>query len=206
LGHVSGSIESVKPQALLGLTNLAPYASVTASSYRDTGDPDYQPFVPAKINDRRGWVPAPTGGPAGAFGEGAFQDGELGWMAAEGQSVGEWVELTWPTPMLASQVRLVGPSPIGGDWSGFGDYWMGPSPYHVTAGTLRLYRDGVEVSTISVGQVEPFTTTTTGTLITLPVPIQIDRLTFTVDAISGKWYSEDVAALNEIEVIGQAVE
>jgi hypothetical protein len=37
-------------------------------------------------------------------------------------------------------------------------------------------------------------------------PTVIDRLRFTVNSISGRWQWSEVAALNEIEVIGQAAE
>lgn len=196
-GHVSGSVESVEAQAEQGLTNVAPYASVSASSYHDSGDPDYQPFVPAQVNDRRGWVPEPGGGSA-------YQDDLTGWMAEPGQAVGEWVELTWPVPMTVTQIRLVGPPPLDGDWGGFGQY-SSPSPYHITAGMLRFYLDGAQVGSQSVGQVNALEEGL-GTLITLAAPLRLDRLRFTVTTITGKWWWEDVAALNEIEVIGQAAE
>lgn len=197
-GHVSGSVASVETQAEQGLTNVAPYANVSASSYHNSGDPNYQPFVPAQVNDRRGWVPEPGGGAA-------YQDETTGWLAETGQAIGEWVELTWPVPMTVTQIRLVGPPPVGGDWGGFGNYWVGPSPYHVTSATLRFYLNGSQVGSTSVGQVNALEESN-GTLITLASPMRLDRLRFTVNAIAGKWYSEDVAALNEIEVIGQAAE
>lgn len=54
----------------------------------------------------------------------------------------------------------------------------------------------------SVGRVAPLSNG--GTLITLASPARIDRLRFTVHAISGRWWWKHVAALNEIEVIGMA--
>jgi hypothetical protein len=194
---VSGSIEGVRAQAEEGLTNVAPYASVSASSFQDTGDPDYQPFVPAQVNDRRGWVPEPVGGSA-------YQDDTTGWMAEPGQALGEWVELTWPVPMTVTQIRLVGPPPLDGDWGGFGQY-SSPSPYHITSGMLRFYLEGAQIGSQSVGQVNALEEGQ-GTLITLAAPLRLDRLRFTVTAITGKWWWEDVAALNEIEVIGQAAQ
>jgi hypothetical protein len=203
LGHVSGSIESVRPQALLGLTNIAPYAAVTASSYHVNDDPDYQPFTPGHVNDRRGWVSIPAGGPVGLSDDGLYQDDETGWLSEYGDAAGAWVELTWPLAMTATQVRLAGPPPVGGDWGGFG---QGPTtdPYHVTAGTLRFYLDGVQVGVLSVGQVEPLSNG--GTTITLAAPVRMDRLRFTVNSVTGYFWWESVAALNEIEVIGQASE
>jgi len=55
---------------------------------------------------------------------------------------------------------------------------------------------------LPVGRVEPLANG--GTLITLAQPQQIDRLRFTVEAITGRWFSGEVAALTEIEVIGMA--
>ena len=193
-GHVSGSVDGVEAQAEQGLTNLAPYASVSVSSYRVEA---YDPFIPAHVNDRRGWVLAPNGGSE-------YQDDLTGWMAAEGQSLGEWVELTWPTPMTVTQIRLVGPPPLGGDWGGFGANSTS-SPYHVTSGTLRFYLEGAPMGTVNVGQVNALEEGG-GTLITLAAPLRLDRLRFMIDAIIGKWHWDDVAALNEIEVIGQAAE
>ena len=45
-----------------------------------------------------------------------------------------------------------------------------------------------------------------GTLLTFDPPLEIDRLRLTVDAVTGRWYWSEVAALNEIEVIGQVTE
>lgn len=198
LGHVSGSVDAVQAEAAQGWTNVAPYASVQASSYNKPTDP-YQPFVPWRVNDRHGWVPIPSGGPGGPF-----QDDTTGWMSAENQAIGAWVELIWPLSMRINKIRLVGPPPTGGDWGGFGQNHT-PSPYHITSGTLRFYNNGTETgSPINVGQVEPLSNG--GTSINLPSPLEVDRITFTINSIAGKWHYQDVAALNEIEVIGQAAE
>jgi hypothetical protein len=195
LGHVSGSIDSVKTEVTQGWTNVAPYASVTASSYyTDT----YDEFVPSKVNDRRGWVPVPIGS------AGMYQDNETGWMSEEGKAIGEGITLTWPSLMTITKVRLVGPPPIDGDWGGFGHYDY-TSPYHIVSSTLQFYLNDVQVNAmIGVGQIEPLTNG--GTVITLPQPIAINRLKFTVKDIEGKWWWSDIAALNEIEVIGMAAE
>lgn len=199
LGHVSGSIDQVLTDVVQGWTNIAPYASVTASSYYTTGDPNYEPFVPSKINDRRGWVPIPIGGSGGTY-----QDQTEGWISQVDSAVGEGVTLTWRIPMTITKVRLVGPPPIEGDWGGFGHSSI-TSPYHIAAGTLQFYSGEALVgSPINVGQVEPLSNG--GTLINLPLPVKIDRLRFTVDVINGKWWYADVAALNEIEVIGTAAD
>jgi hypothetical protein len=198
LGHVSGSIDSVQAEAVQGWTNVAPYASVQASSYNKPTDP-YQPFAPWRINDRRGFVPVPSGGPSGPF-----QDETTSWMSAEDQAVGEWVELTWLIVMRIKKVHLVAPPPTGGDWGGFGQPGSA-GPYRVTSATLRFYKGGTEVgSPINVGPIEPLSNG--GTWINLPSVLEVDRMRFTVNGISGRWYNQDVAALNEIEVTGQATE
>ncbi len=60
-GHVSGSITN-QAEATAGWTNVAPYAQATASS-KDHPDDPYQPFDPSRVNDRRGFIPIPNGGP-----------------------------------------------------------------------------------------------------------------------------------------------
>lgn len=203
MGHVSGSIEDVKAEAEQGWTNVAPYAVASASSYHfNDGDPDYQPFTPAHLNDRHGWVPLPAGGPV-LDPEEPYMDDETGWLAAEDQGVGEWVELAWPTDMLVKSIRLVGPPPNGGDWGGFGSPEE-QGDYYVEGGVLKLYQDGVEIESISIGRVEPLENG--GTLIVLDTPVVIDQLRFTIQEITGRWHWQEIAALNEIEVIGQAAE
>jgi hypothetical protein len=252
LGHVSGTLDDVLLAAEQGWTNIAPYATVTASSFythTSASDPNYQPFRPHFLNDRRGWVPLPPGGPPNphAFATvlhtladklaslgkpsglaawrrssaldaelaaaplaltqpltATWQDDETGWISALEKAGGEWVELRWPTAMVVQGVRLVGPPPNGGDWNGFGqpDQF---GPYHIATGTLQLYRNDLPVGEpIPVGQVEPLTNG--GTLVTLPTPQTADRVRFTVNSISGRWWWDEVAALNEIEVIGAAAE
>ena len=70
--------------------------------------------------------------------------------------------------------------------------------------TLRLYHNGSLVQTLNVGRIEPLEDG--GTLITLVSPLVIDRLRLTINDTSGRWYWSEVAALNEIEVIGAAAE
>jgi len=60
-GHLSGSITNVA-EATAGWTNVAPYAKARASS-ENRADDQYQPFDPSRVNDRRGFIPIPTGGP-----------------------------------------------------------------------------------------------------------------------------------------------
>jgi hypothetical protein len=122
-------------------------------------------------------------------------------MTEEVNPVGQWVELNWPLTMRVKQIRLVGAPPTGGDWGGFGD----PAqfgPYYVDAATLSLYNGGSPVNSLATGRIEPLENG--GTLFSFDPPVEIDRLRLTVDAVSGRWYWSEVAALNEIEVIGQA--
>lgn len=200
MGHVSGSLDDVLAQVEQGWTNVAPYAAAAASSHHEEGN-QYQPFVPGKVNDRRGWVPIPAGGPVPS--EGPYADDMTGWISQLDQSNGQWIELTWPSDVRITSIRLVGPPPNGGDWGGFGDPAQ-YGDYYVEAGTLRLYHNGATIQTLNVGRIEPLEDG--GTLITLASPLVIDRLRFTVTDTSGRWYWSEVAALNEIEVIGMAAE
>jgi hypothetical protein len=195
-GHVSGSLQGVMKERKAGWTNVAPYAKVTVSSFNDTGNANDPAYVPERINDRRGWVPAPAGAPTGGF-----QDQTTGWMSARNKSAGEWVQLQWNRSMLVSKVHLVGPEPVGGDRGGFGN---GGGPYHITSGTLRLYSGTTLLAAIGVGQVEPLSNG--GTWVTLQNATAIDRMTFTIDSTTGVWYYTPVAALSEIEVTGMSAQ
>lgn len=205
MGHVSGSLDDVEADAESGWQNVAPYAIAAASSHKQ--DEEYDRFRPEKINDRRGWVPLPVGGPPAPFFtepyQLPYQDDELGWLTEDGRTHGEWVELTWPIAMRVKQIRLVGPPPEGGDWGGFGEPDQ-YGPYYVDNATLNVYLDGVLVDGRSTGRIEPLDNG--GTLITFNTPIEMDRLRLTIEAVTGRWYWDEVAALNEIEVIGQAAE
>jgi hypothetical protein len=202
MGHVSGSLEDVMEEAEQGWTNVAPYAQVTASSFKATDDPNYQPFTPGHVIDRRGWVPLPPGGPI-IDPEEPYTDDETGWISANNQTAGEWVALAWPTGLQVKSVLLVGPPPTGGDWNCFGS----PSQngdYYVETGTLELWLEGAQVETIPVGRVKPLEQG--GTLISLDSPTTIDQLRFTIQTVSGRFCWTQVAALNEIEVLGRAAE
>jgi hypothetical protein len=189
-GHVSGSLTNVLTDVVQGWTNIAPYASVSASS---TYTPAY--FTASRLNDRRGWVPVPTGG--------AFADDTTGWISALDRAAGEMITMTWTIPMTVTKIRLVGPPPVGGDWNDFGQYAV-ITPYHITAGTLRFYLGATQVGSYNVGQVEPLTNG--GTWVTPPSPIKLNRLTFTINATQGYWGWHHVAALNEVEVMGMATQ
>jgi hypothetical protein len=228
MGHVSGSMDGALEEAAQGWTNVAPYAQANASSFLNHTDPeypDYQPFRPRYLHDRRGWVPLPAGGPIAPFMSsaalrdrtgklfryppqvratlaGTYQDNESSWLAEKGKAVGEWVELRWPQPLLVKSIRLVGVPSSGGDWNGFGQPDK-DGPYFIDAGSLQLFREESEVAApIAVGRIEPLSTG--GTLVTLAQPQTIDRLRFTIGAITGRWHWEEIAALSEIEVMGMA--
>lgn len=204
MGHVSGSIDDVMTQSENGWTNVAPYAETFASSqFR----PDIDTFAVDKINDRRGWVPVPAGGPNAPLLENerelGYQDSTTGWISEKGSAIGEWVRLTWPAQQTVTSIRLVGPPPNGGDWDGFGNPEQ-HGDYYVESATLRLYRDGAVVKTINVGRIEPLSNG--GTEIVLSTPIDIDALRLTVNETTGAFHWDAVAAINEIEVIGKAAE
>lgn len=200
MGHVSGSLDDVIDQAEAGWTNIAPYAAVQASSFKDHDDPDYpdyEPFDPVRVRDRRGWVPAPAGAPE------QYQDEETGWISNPGQAAGQWVELRWPVTMEIESLRLVGPPSHGGDWDGFGEPQQ-YGDYYVEAGALTFYLDGALQHTQATGRILPLAQG--GTLLTLDAPLLADAVRFRIDAVSGRWWWEEVAALNEIEIIGRAAE
>jgi hypothetical protein len=198
MGHVSGSLDDVIDEVEAGWTNVAPYAVASASSYHAEDD-QYDPFVPGRVNDRRGWVPVPAGGP-----DGPYQDEETGWMSALGSAEGQWLQLSWPSAVTISSLRLVGPPAQDGDWGGFGEPAQ-YGDYYVENGTIQLSLDGNPVGApIQSGRILPLTDG--GTLIVLDSPVTIDRLRLTVNSTSGRWYWDEVAAVNEIEVIGRAAE
>jgi hypothetical protein len=218
LGHVSGTLDDVMEMAQAGWQNVAPYAAARASSHYQTAQ-DF--FIPAKINDRRGWLPVVANGPQTApyydypYTVG-YQDATTGWISdpAAGPAAGQWVELAWPAAQRVSQIRLVAPPRRGdycdageycggGDWGGFGlpeQY----GEYVVAAATLRLYHRDNLVESIAVGQILPLSEG--GTLLELAAPLEIDRLRLTIEQVNGRWHWNQVAALNEIEVVGQAAE
>ncbi|MEM7335224.1 MAG: hypothetical protein AAF490_24310 [Chloroflexota bacterium] len=204
MGHVSGSLDGIMAQSIAGNTNIAPYATASASSqFR----PDIDTFNPEKINDRRGWIPVPANSPNAPFLEGnnevGYQDAEKGWISEKGSALGEWVQLDWPADQRITAIRLVGPVPSGGDWDGFG-VPAERGNYYVEKATLRLYRNGTVVETIQVNRIEPFENG--GTEIVLASPVVVDRIRLTVNETQGAFFYGAVAAINEIEVIGKASE
>lgn len=133
-----------------------------------------------------------------------YQDDTSSWLTEGGRAVGEWITLTWSRPMRVQAIRLVGVPPVGGDWGGFGQP-TAEGPYYIEAGTLQVYRGNrLQDNAVTVDRVEPLATG--GTLITLAEPVVIDSLRFTIDAISGEWWHEEVAALSEVEVLGMDAE
>lgn len=78
-GHVSGSITNVA-EATAGWTNVAPYAKASASS-ENRADDQYQPFDPSRVNDRRGFIPIPSGGPPNPAARGGFLNAPVNALA-----------------------------------------------------------------------------------------------------------------------------
>jgi hypothetical protein len=175
LGHASGSIVN-RQLAELGWTNIAPAASIAASSSVEHGSP-------TRINDRRGYVAAPNG---------TFIDRTPPWTAKGGAE--QWIRLEWQFPMAILEVRLVGAEP-GQE---------GRSDDYEVSGELRFYLRGQEVAVAArtVEAVAPLSRG--GTLVRLAQPIAADRIEFTVTAVRGTQRGAPAsAALSEIEVIGQ---
>jgi hypothetical protein len=175
MGHASGSIANPS-LAERGWTNIAPAASIAASSSIENG-------APARINDRRGYVTAPNG---------TLIDRTPPWTANGG--AGQWIRLEWQLPMAILEVRLVGAEP--GQEGRSADYEV--------SGELRFYLRGQELggTARSVEAVAPLSRG--GTLIRLPQPIAADRVEFTVTAVRGAQRGAPApAALSEIEVAGQ---
>jgi hypothetical protein len=132
-----------------------------------------------RATDRRGFVP----------GHGGYQDRTAPWVATGG--TGEQVELRWETPMALLDVRLTGAEPGQ----------LGFSERYRVAGELRLYLAGKEVARQLVVPVQPFSAG--GTTIAFERPIAADRMVFAVTEVGGAQRGRAVAALSEIEVIGQ---
>jgi hypothetical protein len=175
MGHASGSIVN-RQLAELGWTNIAPAASIAASSSVENGSP-------TRINDRRGYVAAPNG---------TLIDRTPPWTAKGG--AGQWIRLEWQFPMAILEVRLVGAEP--GQEGRSDDYQV--------SGELRFYLRGQEVAVAArtVEAVAPLSRG--GTLVRLAQPIAADRIEFTVTAVRGTQRGAPAsAALSEIEVIGQ---
>jgi hypothetical protein len=234
MGHMN-STTPASPEAAAGWTNVAPFATATASNFfahSPEEAPNYRPFRPHFLNDRRGWVTTPAGGPpppatvstvnAAAIQQGlatlgvaasvaatenaadavVYQDDQSSWLTEADHAAGEWIELRWTKSVLVQAVRLYGVPPTGGDWGGFG-VPAESGPYYIDSGSLQFYQGGLQQGpTVPVGRVEPLANG--GTLVTLPTPVTVDRLRFTIDSVTGRWFHEEVAALSELEVSGMA--
>lgn len=194
-GHVSGSITN-ENEAVEGWTNISTSATASASSWNQQPDPN-SVFAPSHVADRRGFIPFPDDSTR-------YQDETNGWMSQLNQASGEWIQLQWNKPVKIKSVRLVAPPPVGGDYGGFGD---GPddTPYHVTNATLEFFHKGAPVGTpVQTGQIEPMTNG--GTTLDLNTPVTADTVKLTINATEGHYYWSQVAALNEIEVIGMTAD
>ncbi len=189
MGHVSGSLNSVTPLAQLGWTNVAPAATVTATSeWANGGDPYYHGRA-THLTDRRNYVPT-YGEPANR----PYQDRTLPWIAAAGQGAGQALRLDWALPIAMLDVRLVGAEPGQAGFS---------ADYRVS-GELRFFLGGVEIDGArrQIDAVAPLGAG--GTTVRLPKPVAADRIVFTITGITGRRYGAAApAALAEIEVVGQ---
>lgn len=149
-------------------TNLAPGAVVTVSSSRD-------PRYNGGVNDRRVMK-----GPIFAY-----------WTSAPGQTIGQWVQLTFPVPVTVRSVRLY--NPRRGDEAN--------SSLQVEGATVVLYADTgatQELARSSVGRI-----TTQGTEVPFD-EVRVRALRVLIDGMSGTYYGMRVASLAEVEVIARA--
>jgi hypothetical protein len=186
MGHASGSLDG-QPLAALGWTNVAPAAAVTATSEWANGDDPYYNGKAAHLIDRRNYLPADaqTGG---------YQDRTLPWIAAGSRSVGQSVQLSWSLPIAALDVRLVGAEP---GQAGFSDDYA-------VSGELRFFLGGEEIAGARQTVAAAAPLRQAGTMVSLPKPLAIDRMVFTITGVTGKRYGgAPPAALSEIEVIGR---
>ena len=180
MGHVSGSLSS-QPLAALGWTNIAPAAQVATGSMQ--GGVFAATATTDRLNDRRGYVPAPGGG---------FQDRTAPWIGT--QSEGQAIELRWPQPVALLEIRLAG---VEAGHAGF-------SSDYTIAGEWRLYLGGAEVTAARRSIADTLPLSRGGTTIAYDTPVAADRALFVVQAVSGSRNGRAApAALSEIEVIGQ---
>jgi len=149
-------------------TNLAPGAMVTVSSTRDVNQNN-------TLIDRRA------------------KKGEIWrtWTSANGQSQNQWVQLTFPAPVVVKTVRLYNVRP--GDEAS--------STLLVTGATVRLFKDKTAtnlVATANTGALSP-----DGTDVAFnKVKSRVIRIQ--INGSTGTFYGMNVAGLAEIEVIARA--
>jgi|GEM_PF-570396 len=161
-------------------TNLATGATVTASSI-DT-NPDQNGTTPklTAINNR-----LVKNQPFNNY-----------WRSAPGQVQGQWVQLTFPVPVIVSDVRLYNPVP-GTDKYGDQDN------IQVQGATVTLYSDTAGTQQVASTQVGPLTTTPgQGTDVGFNnVTARVVRVT--INAASGTFDGQPAASLAQIEVIAE---
>lgn len=112
------------------------------------------------------------------------------WTSAPGQTENQWVELTFPVPVVVRTVRLYNPR--------YGD--EANANITVNGATVRLYSDANgtnEVASSSVGQLS-----VTGTDVSFSdVTARVVRVE--IDDVTGTFYGAESAGLAEIEVIAR---
>jgi hypothetical protein len=149
-------------------SNLAPGATVTVSSTRDANQN-------RTLTDRR----VMKGDPSSI------------WTSARGQTANQWVQLTFPVPVVVRTVRLYNPR-AGAD-----------SNLAVMAARVTLFSDAAATTTAAVsvaGHLDTF-----GTPVSFDdVPARVVRVN--LDSVTGTFEASPVAGLAEIEVIASGVD
>lgn len=160
-------------------TNLAPSATVTVSSL---GSVDLAGVVPSAraINDRL------------VLNEGF----DTYWRSAPGHVAGEWVQLTFPVPVVVSTVRLYNPVPGS-------DIFSNHDNIQVQGATVTLYADSAGTQQVGTTNVGPLTTIAgQGTDVPFAnVTARVVRVT--INSATGAFNGQPAASLAEVEVIAR---
>ncbi|MFN0062976.1 MAG: TolB family protein [Myxococcaceae bacterium] len=166
--HAGHTMIPVPPtDAEAAFSNLATGAQVTVSSTRDS-------------EQNRGLI------------DRRVMRGEIWryWTSANGQTNGQWVQLTFPVPVTVRTVRLYNPR-SGGEAN---------SSVQVNAATVRLYSDAgatTQVAAQSTGALA-----VGGTAVPF-ADVQALAVRVFIDSVSGTFYGAGVASLAEVEVFAR---
>ncbi len=149
-------------------SNVAPSAAVAVSSSRD-------PEQNRGVVDRK------------------VMSGEIWryWNSANGQTTGQWVQLTFPVPVTVRTVRLY--NPRSGDEAN--------SSLQVQGTNVRLYSDAAATQQVATQSSGPLAVTGTNVDFS-DVKARVVRVEIT--GMSGTFYGSQLAGLAEIEVIARA--
>jgi len=165
--HAGHSMIPVPTTGDAAWTNLAPGASVSVSSSRD---PNYNDGV----NDRRVMK-----GPIYSY-----------WTSANGQTAGQWAQLTFSVPITVRTVRLY--NPRRGDEAN--------ASLQVEGATVVLYADAAATQEVARAAVGPLATAGTNVAFS---DVRVRAVRVLIDGMSGTFYGMRVASLAEVEIIGR---